>query len=103
MRHPLWLRAGAWAILAGVYFLATWPPLIILCWLLAALGFLAEARQGARLGLGLTVVLLPFHIYHKELALVTGVLTIPPPMPPCLPPCPPCCKPSGKGPQNFGI
>lgn len=78
MRHPLWLRAGAWAILAGVYFLATWPPLIILCWLLAALGFLAEARQGARLGLGLTVVLLPFHIYHKELALVTGVLTVPP-------------------------
>ncbi len=75
---PLWLRAGAWAILIGVYFIATWPPVIVLCWLLAALGLLAESRQGALFGLCLAVVLLPFHIYHKELALVGGVLAVPP-------------------------
>ncbi len=45
---------------------------------LAALALLAEARQGALLGMCLAIVLLPFHIYHKELALVGGVLAVPP-------------------------
>ncbi len=64
----------AWLILAGVYFLATWPPLIGLCWVLG--GVLLWHRP--RVGLYLLAVLLPFHYRWKDIRLVEGIWSLPP-------------------------
>ncbi len=85
-RGPRWWgpvglpRAGdlglglAWLVLAAIYFLATWPPLIGLCWLLG--GVLLWHRP--RVGLYLLAVLLPFHYRWKDIRLVEGVWSVPP-------------------------
>ena len=73
-RAPRWVHAGAWMALILVYYLATFPPLIVLCWLAAALLCLAQPR----VGLWLAVALIPFFYAHKELQLVDATLTIPP-------------------------
>ncbi len=74
-RH--WPQVGklvAWAILLIIYYLASWPPLIVLCWLAAA--FLIAAQPLT--GLMLAAAALPFHFQHKELRLVDSVWAVPP-------------------------
>ena len=70
--HPT--RVAAWGILLSVYYLAVWPPLVLLCWLAAA--FLIAAQPTA--GLMLAAAALPFHFQHKELRLVDAVWAVPP-------------------------
>ncbi len=70
---PTWHVAG-WLGLLGVYYFATWPPLIVACWILA--GLWMAARPVA--GLMLIGLLLPFHIFHKEVELLGRVWTVPP-------------------------
>ncbi len=72
-RSPFWF-ALPWGALLVVYYFATWPPLIALCWLLAAL--LIYLRPP--LGLALALVLIPFHDYHKEFIWVDLHWTVPP-------------------------
>jgi O-antigen ligase len=67
-------QMGAWGILLLVYYLATWPPLILLCWLAAAAFILAHPRHG----LILCALLIPFHFFHKEIDLLLGTLPVPP-------------------------
>ncbi len=72
-----WPQVGklvAWAVLLVIYYFASWPPLIVLCWLAAA--FLIAAQPLT--GLMLTAALLPFHFQHKELRLVETVWTVSP-------------------------
>ncbi len=74
-RH--WPQAGklvVWALLLVLYYLASWPPLIVLCWLAAA--FLIAAQPLT--GLMLAAAALPFHFQHKELRLVETVWAVPP-------------------------
>jgi O-antigen ligase len=71
---PGWLHVAAWLALIGIYYLATFPPLIGLCWLAAALLCLAQPQ----VGLWLAVALIPFYFQHKEVQLVDAVLTVPP-------------------------
>ncbi len=71
---PVWVRATAWLALLAIYHLATWPPLIVLCWGLAALGVAAQPL----LGLALAAATLPFHIWHKELSLPGATVAVAP-------------------------
>jgi len=71
---PLTGKLAVWALLLTVYYLAVWPPLILLCWLAAA--FLIAAEPVA--GLMIAVAALPFHFQHKELRLVGVVWAVPP-------------------------
>lgn len=64
----------AWALLFLVYYLAVWPPLIILCWLAAAFLIAAEPFTG----LVIVAAALPFHFQHKELRFVGAVWAVPP-------------------------
>ena len=73
-RAPIWVYVTLWALLLGVYYLATWPPLTLLCWLTAALLMTAQPR----VGLWLAAALLPFHFQHKEISLVDYTLLLPP-------------------------
>ena len=73
-RAPGWLHVATWLTLIGVYHLATFPPLIGLCWLAAALLCLAQPQ----VGLWLAVALIPLYFQHKEVQLVDVVLTVPP-------------------------
>jgi O-antigen ligase len=67
-------RLGLWLLLIVLYHLATWPPLILLCWLGAALLIAAAPRTG----LVLAAVVMPFYFQHKEISWVDTRLTIPP-------------------------
>ncbi len=71
---PLTGKLAVWAILLTVYYLAVWPPLILLCWLMAAFLIAAEPHTG----LMLAAAVLPFHFQHKELRLVGAVWAVPP-------------------------
>lgn len=71
---PVGVKAAGWLVLALLYYFATWPPLIALCWLVAALFLAAQPLTG----LVLIGLLLPFHYQHKEVALVGSVLAVPP-------------------------
>lgn len=71
---PVWVHIAAWIVLITVYYLATYPPLIVLCWLAAALLCLAQPQ----VGLWLALALIPFYFQHKELHLVNATLTIAP-------------------------
>lgn len=62
---PTWLRMGLWIGLGVIYYFATWPGLILLCWL-AAVILLGWQPQ---VGLWLIAALLPFHAQHKEFML----------------------------------
>ena len=73
-QSPVWIHGAAWAALILVYYLATWPPLILLCWVMGALFCLARPV----VGLWLAVSLLPFHFQHKDVALVDATLTMAP-------------------------
>ncbi len=63
-----------WAPLLLIYYFATWPPLIGLCWLLA-MGLIALNPQ---VGIYLAAATLPFYFQHKELAWVDQLIKIPP-------------------------
>lgn len=71
---PLSAKLTLWALLLTVYYLAVWPPLILLCWLAAALLIAAEPVSG----LMIAAAALPFHFQHKELRLVGAVWDVPP-------------------------
>ncbi|MDE0197765.1 MAG: O-antigen ligase family protein [Caldilineaceae bacterium] len=71
---PLTGKLALWALLLTVYYLAVWPPLIILCWLAAALLIAAEPVSG----LMIAAAALPFHFQHKDLRLVCAVWAVPP-------------------------
>ena len=67
-------KLALWALLLTTYYVAVWPPLIILCWLLAAFVIAAEPLAG----LMIAAAALPFHFQHKELRLVGAVWAVPP-------------------------
>ncbi|HXF64067.1 MAG TPA: O-antigen ligase family protein [Caldilineaceae bacterium] len=71
---PAWLHAAIWTALLVVYYMATWPPLIALCWVAAALLIAATPA----LGVGLALALLPFYFQHKEVQGVDRVWAIAP-------------------------
>ncbi|MFO7631938.1 MAG: O-antigen ligase family protein [Caldilinea sp.] len=73
-RAPWWVHAATWLALIVIYYLTTFPPLVALCWLAAALLCLAQPQ----VGLWLAVALIPFFYHHKEVQLVNAVLTAPP-------------------------
>lgn len=72
--RPAWQQATAWVILLLLYYLAVWPPLLLLYALVAALGLFAQPR----LGLALALLLLPLYDYHKEFAWLGQQWRIPP-------------------------
>jgi len=71
---PVSVQMGIWGGLLVIYLLATWPPLILFCWLAAAV--LIAARPPV--GIGLVAVTIPFFFQHKEIALVDGVWAVAP-------------------------
>lgn len=71
---PRWAHFATWGSLIVVYYLATFPPLILLCWLTAALLCLAQPQVGLRLAM----VLIPFFYQHKEVQIASVTLTVPP-------------------------
>ncbi|RIK54320.1 MAG: hypothetical protein DCC57_06940 [Chloroflexi bacterium] len=71
---PLPARLTIWAALLAVYWWTAWPPLLALCWVVAALLIAAQPLAG----LGLTLALLPFHAQHKEFHWVDAVWAVPP-------------------------
>ncbi|RIK36250.1 MAG: hypothetical protein DCC55_27855, partial [Chloroflexi bacterium] len=75
-RAPVVVQLVGWVALAGIYFVAVWPPLVVLCWLVAA--FLMAAQP--LVGLGIAAALIPFYFQHKEVSLVDATLTVPPAM-----------------------
>ncbi len=68
------LEVTLWFALLTAWHFATWPPLIGACWIGAALLIVARPQAG----IWLAVLLLPFYYQHKELALVDGLLVVPP-------------------------
>lgn len=73
-RSPVWVHGAAWAALISIYYLATWPPLILLCWGAGILLCLAQPAGG----LWLALALLPFYFQHKDVALVDATLAVAP-------------------------
>jgi O-antigen ligase len=70
----VWVHVAAWIVLIAIYYLATYPPLIVLCWLAA--GWLCFAQP--HIGLWLALAFIPFHFQHKEVHLVNATLTVAP-------------------------
>lgn len=66
---PWWGQASLWLGVGVIYYYATWPGLILLCWLVGII----LLRWQPEAGLWLAAALLPFHAQHKEFAL--GALT----------------------------
>ena len=73
-RWPQLRKLAVWALLLIIYYYAVWPPLIVLCWLVAAFLIASEPLTG----LMIAAAALPFHFQHKELQLVGVVWTVPP-------------------------
>lgn len=71
---PLCGKVLVWLLVALSYFFATWPPLILLCWVAATLLILPAPLTGLALG----ALLLPFYFQHKELAVAGFGVVIPP-------------------------
>ena len=75
--YRTWPQAGklaVWALLLTVYYLAVWPPLVLLCWLTAAFLIAAEPHTG----LMIAAAALPFQFQHKALQLPGAVWAVPP-------------------------
>ncbi len=68
------MQIGLWCSVIGLYYLATWPPLIVLCLLTFALLSAAQPQ----VGLWLAAALLPFYFQHKDLFLTNMTLAIAP-------------------------
>ncbi len=73
-RSSTMIHALCWGLLIGLYFVATWPPLIISCWIAGALLALAQPR----VALYGAAMLLPFYFQHKELRWFDTLVTVPP-------------------------
>ena len=76
-RYRAWpdaVQIICWGVLLIIYLFATWPPLILLCWLVAAV--LITARP--QVGIGLAAVTIPFFFQHKEIVLVDSVWAVAP-------------------------
>ena len=73
-KQPRWAQAMGWLLLVLVYHYATWPPLLLLCWLAATLLSVSSPLTG----LAVTALLLPFYFQHKELAIAGFETAIPP-------------------------
>jgi hypothetical protein len=71
---PSWAALIAWGVLALIYYVATWPPLIALCWLAAGWGVWRQPRHG----LYAAALLLPFYFQHKEMRIVDMQISAPP-------------------------
>ena len=67
-------KLAVWALLLTVYYLAVWPPLVLLCWLTAAFLIAAEPHTG----LMIAAAALPFQFQHKALQLPGAVWAVPP-------------------------
>ncbi|MEZ4830464.1 MAG: hypothetical protein R2873_00435 [Caldilineaceae bacterium] len=61
-------------ILIIIYYFATWPPLIGLCLIAAAVVIYARPIDGVILA----ALLIPFHFQHKDINLVAFTLSLPP-------------------------
>lgn len=72
---PLRWKLCLWAVLCLLYYFAVWPPLILACWLAAAILLAGEKPV---YGLLLAAFLLPFHYQHKEIALAGFSVAAPP-------------------------
>lgn len=72
--RPTWQQGFVWLLLLLVYYLAEWPWLLLLCAIVAALGFLAQPR----IGLALALLVLPFYEFHKEFDWLGRLWQIPP-------------------------
>ncbi len=57
------VHALLWALLLAAYLFAMWPPLVVLCWAVAAALILAQPAHG----LWLAAAVLPFYFQHKEM------------------------------------
>ena len=68
------VQAAMWALLLLTYFFAVWPPLIVACWLAAALLITARPLHG----LWLAAAVLPFYFQHKDIQLGDTSLAIAP-------------------------
>jgi O-antigen ligase len=68
------VRGGLWLALTLLYYFATWPPLIVLCWLASALLIAAQPV----VGLALLAVVLPLPFQHKELQMVDSIWRVAP-------------------------
>ncbi len=71
---PWWVRATLWLALVALYYVAVWPPLLLLCWLVAALLLWWQPW----VGVGLAAALIPFYTQHKEFALGSIVFALAP-------------------------
>jgi len=67
-------RVAIWLGLLALYYYATWPPLVFLLWLAAALLIRAEPQAG----LWLAAAALPFYLQHKEIHWGQLLLVVPP-------------------------
>lgn len=72
--QPVWAKVIGWLLLALVYYVATWPPLILLCWLIATLLILPAPLTG----LVMAALLLPFYFQHKEIMVAGFSVAVPP-------------------------
>lgn len=71
---PSWVKVTLWLAVVSFYYFVTWPPLIVGGWLLVTLLMLPIKA----VGLGFVALLLPFYFQHKEVALLSGTLKMPP-------------------------
>jgi O-antigen ligase len=74
VRLPVANWLGVWIGLLVIYYFATWPPLIMLCWLVGSLLALWQPH----VALWIAALSLPFYFQHKELHLVDGAVTVSP-------------------------
>jgi O-antigen ligase len=72
--RPAWQQSLCWALLLFLYYLGVWPPLLLLYFIIAALGFMAQPR----IGLALALLVLPLYDYHKEFDWLDHHWIIPP-------------------------
>ncbi|MFN8491519.1 MAG: O-antigen ligase family protein [Caldilineaceae bacterium] len=70
----VWVKMASWAVLLLVYSFATWPPLILGCWVMASLLCVAQPQAG----LWLVGATLPFYFQHKEIDWGNGSWTVAP-------------------------
>lgn len=69
-----WGKGVSWLAVVLFYYFVTWPPLIVIGWLLLVLLMLPNRLAG----LAGVAVLLPFYFQHKEVALLDSLYKMPP-------------------------
>jgi O-antigen ligase len=77
IRYQTWPflgRLALWGLLISLYFVATWPPLILLCWVVAA-GLVAIDPLA---GVVVAALVTPFYFQHKEIWWLETRMTVAP-------------------------